>query len=271
MSSLGQLENYFFDLDGCIWFGDQLAPHAAELVSELRLAGKKVSFVSNITSSTGALVASKLRLLGIPATEAEVMTPFTILADHPLLVGEKNVYLLGNEQMQHALAGLGLRLVSQPLEADIVVVSRDPQLTYSELAEATQALDNGADLLALNLDARVPVEDGLYLPGNGAIVAALTTATGAEVHAIGKPSSYFFERALQRFGADRQSTVMVGDNLDSDIAGGLAAGLTTIHVGGGTFTQFAEPPVPQYSVPDLAQLIELLIGAGALPERSAVV
>jgi HAD superfamily hydrolase (TIGR01450 family) len=271
LRSLGLIENFFFDLDGCIWFGDQLAPHAAELVAQLRQAGKRVSFVSNITSSTGPLVAAKLTQLGIPATEAEVMTPFTILADHPLLLGDKRVFLLGNDLMWAALAGLGLRLVDQPLEADVVVVSRDPELTYVDLAEATQALDNGAALLALNLDARVPVEGGLYLPGNGAIVAALTTATGAEAHAIGKPSSYFFERALTRFRADRRVTVMVGDNLDSDIAGGLAAGLITIHVGGANFTQLPVAPQAHYSVEGLAQLAKLLIGAGSLPEHSATV
>lgn len=265
MNRLKQLDSYFFDLDGCIWFGDQLAPFAADLVARLRGAGKRVAFVSNITSSTGMLVADKLTQLGIPAVEADVMTPFTILADHPLLLGDKRVFLLGNDLMRDALGGLGLRLTGMPLEADVVVVSRDPHLTYGQLAQAAQALDAGAALLALNLDARVPVENGLYLPGNGAIVAALTTATGAAAHAIGKPSSYFFDRALARFDARRETTVMVGDNLDSDIAGGLASGLLTIHVGADAFTQLTPAPAPHHSVKGLADLIALLTEAGVVP------
>lgn len=264
LNRLTGIETFFFDLDGCIWFGDELAAGAPELVSSLRNSGRRVAFVSNITSATTLDVAQKLERLGIPAAESDVLTPFAILRKHPLLAGSGKVFLLGNALMHRAVADLGVQLTGGPEEADVVVVSRDPELTYGQLAEAARALDAGAKLLALNLDARVPVEGGVYLPGNGAIVAALTTATGVEAEALGKPSRFFFEQALERFGAERQATAMVGDNLDSDIAGGNAAGLLTIHVGGALFSNEEVPPVPDYSVADLQELAELLTESAAV-------
>lgn len=258
MSRLEKLETFFFDLDGCIWFGDSLAGNAAELVACLRDAGHKVAFLSNVTSTTATLVAGKLTRMGIPTLESQVMTPFSILQRHPLLAGNPLVYLLGNQVIRDALRDAGLRLTQDPGVAEVVVVSRDTELTYHQLAAACEALYCGAALLALNLDARVPVEGGVYMPGNGAVVAALTAATGVQAEAIGKPSRFFFECALERFGATRDSTVMVGDNLDSDIQGGLNAGLLTIQVGLDGFSQLPVPPVPDYKVADLFELQALL-------------
>lgn len=263
LSRLQRLETFFFDLDGCIWFGDRLAGNAAELVSQLRAEGRNVAFVSNVTSTTADLVAERLTAMGIPTLESQVMTPFTILRQHPLLQGDPNVFLLGNRIIRDALRRAGLQLTDDPAEAQVVVVSRDTDLTYHHLAEACQALYQGASLLALNLDARVPVEGGVYLPGNGSIVAALTTATGVKAEAIGKPSGFFFDRALERFGARRETTAMVGDNLDSDIAGGLAAGLLTVQVGLDKFSQLDEPAVPDYQVADLYELQKLLAGGSS--------
>ncbi len=262
VTRLKGLQTIFFDLDGCIWFGDRLADNADHLVRQLRDAGLNVAFVSNVTSTTASLVAERLTYMGIPAIESQVMTPFTILRQHPLLQGNPAVYLLGNRIIRDALHKAGLMLTDDPAAAEVVVVSRDTDLTYSHLAEACQALYQGASLLALNLDARVPVEGGVYLPGNGSIVAALTTATGVKAEAIGKPSGFFFDRALERFGADRQTTAMVGDNLDSDIQGGRDAGLLTVQVGLDGFSQLEEPAVPDYRVRDLFEL-EALFKAAA--------
>jgi HAD superfamily hydrolase (TIGR01450 family) len=257
--SLVAAETFFFDLDGCIWFGDQLAPGAAQLVAGLREAGRRICFVTNITGTTGELVATKLSSLGIPAVEADVQTPFTILPLHPLAREKSPAFVLGNPVIRQALADSGIDITADPQEAQLVIVSRDTALCYEDLARASQALYGGAALLALNLDSRVPVRDGVYVPGNGAIVAALTTATGVQAEAIGKPAKFFFDQALARFAAERSSTVMIGDNLDSDVAGGRAAGLVTVHVGGEAFSQLASPPVPDFSVANLLELHELLL------------
>ena len=247
------------DLDGCVWFGSELAPRAAEVVAELRAAGLGVGFLTNISSGSTATVAAKLSGLGIPTTEADVLMPIAALAAHPLLASAPRVYVLARQEVAAAVSKFAA-ITDDEYEADLVVVGRDPELTYHDLAAAVQVLDRGAGLLALNLDTRVPVEDGRIMPGNGAIAAALTAASGVAAESVGKPSRFFFDTALARFGFRRDSTVMVGDTLDSDIAGGAAAGLLTVHVGGSLFSLLDPTPEPDHSLRELADLPALLFG-----------
>lgn len=251
-------ETFFFDLDGCIWFGDELAPGAAELVQALRDVDRHVCFVSNVTGTTAELVAEKLTGLGIPTAEVDVQTPFSILSLHPLVHTHQPAFVLGNQVIRDAIDEAGIVMTDDPELANLVIVSRDTDLSYQDLVNASQPLYRGAPLLALNLDARVPIADGVYVPGNGAIVAALTTATGARMEAIGKPAAFFFDQALERFNAQRSSTVMIGDTIDSDIAGGEAAGLLTVHVGPNDHSLEVSPAVPDIRVADLLELRRLL-------------
>ncbi len=258
VQALLAMETFFFDLDGCIWFGDELAPGAAELVQALRDVGRHVCFVSNVTGTTAELVAEKLTRLGIPTKEADVQTPFSILHLHPLVRTHQPAFVLGNQVIRDAIDQAGIAMTDDVELAKLVIVSRDTDLSYQDLAEASQPLYRGAPLLALNLDARVPIAEGVYVPGNGAIVAALTTATGAHMEAIGKPATFFFDQALERFNAERGSTVIVGDTIDSDIAGGVAAGLLTVHVGPNDHSLEKRPAVPDIRVVDLLELGRLL-------------
>jgi HAD superfamily hydrolase (TIGR01450 family) len=245
------------DLDGCVWFGSELAPRAAETIAELREAGLGVGFLTNISSGTTTMIADKLTSLGIPTHQSDVLMPIVALAGHPLLATDPLVYVLGREEVAHAVAQVAATTTDEDA-ADLVVVGRDPDLRYSDLAAAVHVLTRGGKLLALNLDTRVPIEGGRVVPGNGAIAAALTAATGVVAESVGKPSRYFFDVALERFGFDRRTTLMVGDTLDSDIAGGAASGLVTVQVGGSRFSTLDPFPVPDHSLTQLADLPRLL-------------
>lgn len=257
--SLSGVRSLLLDLDGCVWYGNELAPGAAAFVRDARAAGLRLGFLTNISSGAGAAVATKLTRLGIPAEPLDVFAPLDALAEHPLMRDHPPTYVLGTRQVAAAVARL-THETSDPNEATLVVLSRDAQLTYERLAEAVHVLHRGGKLLALNLDARVPVAAGRVVPGNGAIAAALTTASGVAAECVGKPAARFFVAAMERLGMEPATTIMVGDNLDSDIAGGNAAGLRTVHVGGDTFSAHPQPPTPTVSVmglPDLALLLQL--------------
>ena len=258
---LRTVRSVMLDLDGCVWFGSELAPRAAEVVAELRARGVGVGFLTNISSGTTSHVADKLTRLGIPARDSDVLMPIEALAGHPLLAGSPQVYVLGREEVAAAVARVARTTTDDEL-ADLVVVGRDPELHYADLAAALHVLNRGGPLLALNLDTRVPIEGGRIVPGNGAIAAALTAASGVVAESVGKPSRYFFERALARFGFDRETTMMVGDTLDSDIAGGAASGLVTVQVGGSTFSATRPAPVPDHSLDAIADLPALLFSDG---------
>lgn len=250
-------EAIFFDLDGCLWFGGRLAEGAAQLVADLRADGRKIGFVTNISSGRARDIAGKLTRLGIPAEARDVHMPIEAFAEHPSVRGRPRTFVVGQPEVRAAVAE-ATEVTDDPDLAELVVFSRDPELTYHTLAEALQPLLRGAPLLTLNGDLRVPVEGGRILPGAGALVTVLTTAAGIEAEVVGKPSAFFFSTALRRFGVAAGRAVMVGDTLDSDIAGGRAAGLWTVHVGGNLMSLHDPAPRPDFAVAELADLRPLL-------------
>ena len=112
---------------------------------------------------------------------------------------------------------------------DAVIVGLDPDVDYWSLAVAMSAVAGGARLIATNADARYPTPSG-FLPGAGAILAALTTATGATPEVIGKPSPAMFAAILEASGIGADEAVVIGDNPDADVVGAHRAGLAAILV-----------------------------------------
>lgn len=229
-TALTRVRDYLLDLDGCLWFGDTLAPGAAELVAALRAHGAKVGFLTNASVASSAELAAKLRRLGVPAHADDVIAPLDVVAEHEALRPPARAFVLGTPAVRAYLVGRERRMTEAADTADVVVLAKDPELTYARLAEATEALCRGARLLALNLDARVPSSGGRTLPGVGAIAAALTTASGVRPELIGKPAAAYFERALAAFGMEASRTAMVGDTVETDVRGGRRAGLRTVLV-----------------------------------------
>ena len=112
---------------------------------------------------------------------------------------------------------------------DAVIVGLDPSVDYARLSIAMAAVAGGARLIATNADARYPTPSG-FLPGAGAIVAALATATGVTPEIVGKPAPAMFVAILEAAGMAPSECVVVGDNPDADVAGAHRAGCSAILV-----------------------------------------
>ena len=247
---LADVDTVFLDLDGCVWFGDTLADGATELVRDLRASGRKVGFLTNTSNHSTAHVVAKLQRLGIEATVDDVTMPVDSLAEHPRMRARPRVWFFGPADMRQAVAAV-TQIAETPDDAELVVLGRDTSLTYGDLTDALHVLVRGGGLLAFNVDPRVPVEGGRMLPGTGAIAAALSYASGVQPEVVGKPAPVFFEAAMRRFGTTPERAVMIGDTLDSDIAGGNGVGMRTVLVGDGPPSALVPPPVPAHHVPDL--------------------
>ena len=254
--------NFLLDMDGVIYLNQQPIPEAIAFVGRLREMRKGILFLTNNSKYTRSEYREKLAGMGIEAGEEEFMTASVataaFLAENHDLEG-RTAYVIGGRGLVEALSGTRLRLLTgeDGRSADFVIVGWDTELTYDKLRIASLALHAGATFIATNYDATFPAPDGLW-PGAGSIVAALETAAGREALVVGKPSVYIMQAALTEMGGKADTTLMIGDRLETDILGGWRAGLDTCLVLTGVATlEDLEGYKPQ---PDLVveSLLELL-------------
>jgi 4-nitrophenyl phosphatase len=173
---------------------------------------------------------AKLQRLGLDWVE-HALTPLEILGQVVAeRYGPSRVLVIGAPELAAVISDAGHEVVAVRdfRTATVVAVGNDFDLSYERLAAAARAAAAGAPLVTPNVDPRLPIEDGDFLPGCGAIVAAVSAAAGVRPVVVGKPEPPLFRIALQRLGLAAAQTAMVGDSVESDIAGGRGAGMRTV-------------------------------------------
>lgn len=255
------------DLDGVVYRAHEPCPGAVEGITAAREKGVKVLFMTNNASRTPDDVAAQLTGLGVPATADQVLTASQVAAalvaeEYPTVAdgGPGTVLAVGGEGVRVALKRRGLRwveaatvresLTTQPVRVDVVVQGYGPDVDVTDLTEATYAVASGAAWVATNDDATLPTERGLA-PGNGSLVAAVRHATGAAPRVVGKPHAHAYLEALARLDLPQEECLMVGDRLDTDIAGARAIGLRSALVLTGVSTRDEAEAAPESRRPDL--------------------
>ena len=254
-------DGFVLDLDGVVYVGDRAVPGAVEAIQALRARGKRILFLTNDPRGSREEYAAKLRRLGVPAERDDVLTAGAATAmylrQHEAVEG-RAAFVIGTGALKAEIAAAGLRLVGKEegREADVVVVGLHEGFDYHELRVAVQAVARGAGFYATNRDASFPMPDGPW-PATGAVVTAVETASGRRAVAVGKPERFIFDLARDLLKPCRR-LVVVGDRLDSDVAGGRAAGLATVLVLSGS-TRAGDldgaPFRPDFVVPSLAAVV----------------
>ena len=252
-------DNVVLDLDGCVWVGEVATPGAPEAIAELRLAGKRLVFLTNDARRSPEEYVRKLWGLGVKASLEEVVSVGAAI-QHFLAGRERlNVYVIGSPAIFRHVGDAGHRVINGTglaRKADLVVVAGHDAFDYGELRDATQAVLAGAELIAANRDRTFPREDGLW-PGTGAILAALECATERTARIVGKPEPQIFRTALDRLGEGR--TLVVGDRIDADLNGASSVGLDGAIVLTGVATReqadAATDPSPVAVAADLRSLV----------------
>ena len=259
MKSPLDFEAYIFDLDGTVYLGEDLISGADRAIASLRQAGRGVVFLSNKPIATRASYADKLTRLGIPTDEQDVLNSSGALAMY--LSREMPgacAYVIGEAPVVEDLIAAGMRIVNDPFETDVVVVSWDRDFTYSKLNDALQALRRGARLVATNPDVTCPMPGDNYVPDCGAIAAAVEACSMRKVELYaGKPSPLLAELALDRLAVEAAECLMVGDRTNTDIVFGHNAGMATALVltGAGRLTPLGEAPAqPDFVLESIADL-----------------
>ena len=227
---LATVRGFVFDLDGCVWNGNVLSPGAGDTLARLVRDGRRVAFLTNNSRATAADILRRLHALGVSVAEI-ALTPLeiigTVIAER---FGPSRVLVVGAPEMRAVIAGAGHQIVEVKdyREATVVALGNDFDLTYERLTVAARAAAATGRLVTPNVDPRLPIEDGDFLPGCGALVSAVAAASGVEPIVVGKPEPPLFRIALERLGLSADAAAMVGDSVPSDVRGAQRVGMRAV-------------------------------------------
>jgi glycerol 3-phosphatase-2 len=267
MVSLAQQHDcLLLDLDGTVFRGHEPTDGAVEALAQVTA---RTLYVTNNASRRPSEVAAHLTELGFAAVADDVVTSAQSAAR--LLAGQlpkgAKVLVIGTEALAEEIGNVGLAPVRQFDDGPVAVVQgHSTQTGWADLAEAALTIRAGGVWVASNVDKTLPSERGL-LPGNGSMVQALCTATDRRPQVAGKPQPTLMHDALAR--GRFQTPLVVGDRLDTDIAGASGAQLPSLMVltGVSTAAEMVHAPAlerPDYLGADLRSLLQpaadLIIG-----------
>lgn len=211
-----------FDLDGTLYRGRSAVPGAADFVRLVRADGWQTIFMTNRANRSATVVAAHLRELGISCRPSEVLTSTQAAVK---LLEPGGVFVIGEAPMRNVLRKAGFEIADTDVKT--VLVGFDRHFNYAKLTRAVRLIRGGARFVATNPDKALLQDDG-WCPGTGAIVAAVAAAAGTAPVIIGKPGRFMVDMALKRMGLTAGQAVMIGDNLETDIAAGAAAGVRSV-------------------------------------------
>jgi NagD protein len=248
-------EAFLIDMDGVLVREGHPLPGSAEFIHRLRDVGKKFLVLTNNSIFTSRDLRARLLLVGIDLPDDSVWT--SALATAQFLDGQRRggaAYAVGEAGLTTALHEIGYVLTDR--DPDYVVLGETRTYSFEAITKAIRLIRDGARFLATNPDPTGPSADGV-LPATGAVAALISRATGVVPYFVGKPNPLMMRSALHTLGAHSETTVMVGDRMDTDVVAGLEAGMRTVLVLSGV-TAEAEierfPYRPTYVLDSVAQL-----------------
>lgn len=246
---------WVFDLDGVIWRGDEPVAGSAQAIGTLLAGGADVLFVTNMSAVPVAEVEAKLARHGIDGRGRVVTSAQAVVT---LVAPGERVLVCAGEGVRELLVARGAEVVDDG-PADAVVVGWHRGFDYARMTAAARAVWGGARLLATNADSTYPTAEGL-LPGGGAILASIATATGVTPIVAGKPHAPIVDLVRSRLGP---TGFMIGDRADTDGAFARALGYRFVLVLSGVTTAAALPvdPAPDDVLPDAATAVRELFPA----------
>jgi HAD superfamily hydrolase (TIGR01450 family) len=207
-----------------------LEPGAREALLALHDSGRVLGFLSNNSRATGADLRRRLHEHGIVVAQ-HVLTPLDIMGQFIAeRFGRSRVLVMGAPELAESVRSGGHDILDFEAygKATVVVVGNDFDVSYARISAAARAVAAGAPLVTPNLDPRLPVEGGDFLPGCAAFVEAVAVAAGVRPIVVGKPDPPLFRMAMRHMSVAPDVTAMVGDSPAADMRGGRAAGMRTI-------------------------------------------
>jgi NagD protein len=216
------------DMDGVLVHEEEPIPGAADFVARLTGTGRPFLLLTNNSIYTPRDLKARLHRSGIDVPEDAIWT--SALATAQFLDDQRpgsTAYVIGEAGLTTALHEIGYVMTER--DPEYVVLGETRTYSFEAITTAIRLIDGGARFIATNPDPSGPSAHGL-IPATGSVAALITRATGVEPYFVGKPNPLMMRSALNRLDAHSETTVMVGDRMDTDVISGLEAGLRTILV-----------------------------------------
>ncbi len=254
-----RIEAVLVDLGGVVYVGDKPLAGAIDALARLKAAGLSLRYITNTTRLTRTALLDKLVRIGLDAEPGELFTPARAALD----------YLRANNLDSYPLVHPSLEPEFKTRSGDgglaLIVGDAGDAFTYHALNDAFQVLEAGAEFLALAKNRYFRGDDGGLQLDAGPFVAALEFATQRAATILGKPSGDFFRSAVRSTGAAVENTVMIGDDVESDVAGAVNAGMRGILVKTGKYQagdETATSPPPDFVADDLTGAAGWILDTG---------
>ncbi|HSE08024.1 MAG TPA: HAD-IIA family hydrolase [Nocardioidaceae bacterium] len=253
------VRTWLSDMDGVLVHEEEAIPGAAEFVKRLRDRGRPFLLLTNNSIYTARDLQARLARSGIEVPEESIWT--SALATAQFLDKQRpggTAYVIGEAGLTTAMHSIGYVLSER--DPEYVVLGETRTYSFEAITTAIRLIEGGARFIATNPDPTGPSTAG-PIPATGSVAALITRATKVEPYFVGKPNPLMMRSALNRIDAHSESTVMVGDRMDTDIVSGLEAGLRTILVlTGSTRPDAVErfPYRPTYIRDSVAELVDLV-------------
>ena len=222
MSERKPVDCWLTDMDGVLVREDLAIPGAAEFLARLQELGRRYLVLTNNSIFTPRDLHARLLRSGIDVPEALIWT--SALATAQFLDDQRpggTAYVVGEAGLTTALHEVGY--IQTDREPDYVVLGETRTYSFESITKAIRLIERGARFIATNPDPSGPSPEG-SLPATGAVAALISRATGVEPYFVGKPNPLMMRSALNAIEAHSETTVMVGDRMETDVKSGLEAG-----------------------------------------------
>ena len=252
-------ESWLTDMDGVLVHEDHAIPGAAEFLAGLIERERRFLVLTNNSIFTPRDLSARLARSGLDVPERAIWT--SALATAAFLSDQQpggSAYVIGEAGMTTALHEVGYTLTDTA--PDFVVLGETRTYSFEAITRAIRLILGGARFIATNPDVTGPSAEG-PLPATGSVAALITAATRRQPYFVGKPNPMMFRSALNRIEAHSETTIMIGDRMDTDVVAGLEAGLETILVLTGVTTATAAERFPYRAsrvVDSIAELVDEL-------------
>jgi NagD protein len=251
------ITSWLTDMDGVLVHEGFPIPGAPEFIQALRDANRPFLVLTNNSMFTPRDLAARLASSGIDLPEENIWTSALATAEFlKRQVPDGSAFVVGEAGLTTALHEMGYTLTDS--DPDYVVLGETRSYSFEAITRAIRLINGGARFIATNPDTTGPSLEG-PLPATGAVARLIEAATGRAPYYVGKPNPILFRTALNRLGAHSETTAMIGDRMDTDVVGGIEAGMRTFLVLTGVTTP-AEvetyPFRPSTVVDSVADLID---------------